>query len=284
MSRKILIVYNPQAGRKSHEIVLKAIKDNMPDELDPDYIDIRNFETTEHIYDYEIVVAVGGDGTVNTVASRLQYGSIPLGIIPAGSGDGLARHLGIKKDIKTALNVLVTGEAKQIDTGDLSGTFFINIAGTGFEAEVAHRFGKSSGRGFMGYFKTVSETFKSHPEREVELIIDGKKQPIKYFSLSIANGSQWGNNFRIASKADLQDHSFEIAVMRKPKWSQIPKLIRELLSQKQVDSSLITYYKASEVNISHAERVWHIDGEPIILTEKNRIACLPQSITVISPK
>ena len=255
----------------------------MPLQFEAEYLHIDQFNTYDNLYDFDIIVAVGGDGTVNSVASRLQYGSIPLGIIPAGSGDGFARHFGIPKNPEKALQVIEKGSVQLVDSGDLSGTFFINMAGTGFEAEVAHEFEHSSGRGLWGYIKIIKETFSRHPERIIELTIDNKKQDITYFSISIANGSQWGNNFKIAGSADLQDSKFEIAVMRKPKMFQIPGLVRQLLAGKQVDSKLMSYYTASELFISNSSERWHIDGEPIQLEHKNKISCLPNSLSVILP-
>ena len=263
---------------------MEQIKSSMPASLDARYMHIDEFNQFEDIYSFDGVAAVGGDGTVNAVASRLQYGNIPLAIIPAGSGDGFARHFKIPKNAKKALKIIEDWNVELVDSGDLSGKFFINVAGTGFEAEVAHEFAHTSGRGLVGYVKVIRETFNKHPERVIEISINEKRIEVSYFSISIANGSQWGNNFKIAGAADLQDSKFEIAVMRKPKWHQIPSLVRTLLAGKQADGGLMSYYTASELYIKNSSDRWHIDGEPLHLEHKNKISCLPNSLSVILPK
>ena len=118
----------------------------------------------------------------------------------------------------------------------------------------------------------------------VKMKVDGVKYSVEYFSLSVANGSQWGNNFEIASKADIQDGLLDVAIMKKPKWYQIPSLITYLKTKQQKNNSLFTYYKASEIDIKQSGKVWHIDGEPILLKKKKEIRLVPQSLKVIVPK
>jgi YegS/Rv2252/BmrU family lipid kinase len=229
-------------------------------------------------------VAIGGDGTVNTVAKRAHQQEKTLCVIPKGSGDGLARFLNIPRNVNAALEVAFHGKVIAIDTADVDGQFFLNVAGAGFEAEVAHKFGTEGIRGLKGYAKTIFESFGGRGEKEVILNLDGKKTTLPYFSISIANGSQWGNNFEIASSADIQDGLLDVAIMRKPKWYEVLGLISFLRSKKQENNRLFTYYKASDIELIQSGKLWHIDGEPVILKNKKHVSIHPQSLNIIVPK
>ena len=281
---KYLFVYNKKAGKKFRADIVDQIRGFLPKNTSYQFLEIQDFLDFQYINSFEVLVAIGGDGTVNTVASLANRYQKILAIIPKGSGDGLARFLGIKRNLREAISVLLAGSIIEIDIAYLSKNFFINVAGTGFEAEVAHRFGNSGIRGLYGYTKTIFNTFTKHEERFVKMKVDSKILTIRYFSLSIANGSQWGNNFEIASKADIQDGLLDVAVMKKPKWYQVLSLITYLKNSQQQDNKLFTYYKASEIDIKKSGKVWHIDGEPVLLKNKKEIRLVPRSLKVIVPK
>jgi len=279
----ILFVYNKKAGKKFEPSVVNTITELMPQSVDYAFIDIREVESTE-VSSYNVLVAIGGDGTVNTVAKIALENNKTLAVIPKGSGDGLARFLGISRNINAAVETLLNGTEINIDTAKVENVFFINVAGAGFEAEVAHKFGKEGIRGLKGYAKTIIESFGGRKEQEVRLSLDGKETTIPFFSISIANGSQWGNNFEIASAADIQDGLLDVAIMRKPKWYQVLGLISFLKSKKQKNTKLFTYYKASEIELSGSGERWHIDGEPVMLKNTKHIVINPKSLKVIVPK
>lgn len=280
---KYLFVYNKKAGKKYQPSFISKVKSFLPKEIEYRFIEIQQLQELHNVEEFNVLVAIGGDGTVNTVASLANKHQKILAIIPKGSGDGLARFLSISRDVKEAVDVLLHGSTIDIDVAFLSKNFFINVAGTGFEAQVAHRFGNSGTRGLYGYAKTIINTFNKHDERFVKMKVDGKTLTVRYFSLSIANGSQWGNNFEIASKADIQDGLLDVAVMKKPKWHQVFSLISYLRNNKQQDTKLFTYYKASEIDIKKSGKVWHIDGEPVLLKNKKEVRLVPQSLKVIVP-
>ncbi|NNJ54570.1 MAG: hypothetical protein HKP14_00480 [Bacteroidia bacterium] len=280
---RFLFVYNKKAGKRFEPSIVEQISTSMPSEAEFEFVDIREFESTNDLTSYDVYVAIGGDGTVNYVASKCYEYNKVLAVIPKGSGDGLARFLGISRNIQQALSVVLNGNKIEIDVAFVSDLFFINVAGTGFEAKVAHKFGAEGIRGLWGYIRTIKQIFKKHEEREVSLTVDGHKKKITYFSLSIANGSQWGNNFEIASKADIQDGLLDVAVMRKPKLSQIPALIAYLKNKQQKSSQLFEYYKAAEIDIKKSGKKWHIDGEPIILKNKKSIRVEEKGIKIIVP-
>jgi diacylglycerol kinase (ATP) len=279
----ILFVYNKKAGKKFEPSIVNEITALMPKSVRFSFIDIRELNTYD-VSVFDTLVAIGGDGTVNTVAKIASQKEKVLAVIPKGSGDGLARFLDISRDVKTAVFTLLNGKTVPIDTASVDNVFFVNVAGAGFEAEVAHKFGAEGIRGLKGYAKTILGSFKGRNEQEVTLTLDGKKTTLPFFSLSIANGAQWGNNFEIASAADIQDGLLDIAIMRKPKWYQILGLISFLKSKKQKNNALFTYYKASEIDLKRSGKLWHVDGEPIVLKNKKRVVIHPKNLKTIVPK
>lgn len=279
----ILFVYNKKAGKKFEPSIVNEITALIPKTIRFSFVDIREIDTYD-VTIFDTLVAIGGDGTVNTVAKIASKNNKTLGLIPKGSGDGLARFLTIPRDTKMAVRALLNGKTIAIDTARVDDVFFINVAGAGFEAEVAHKFGAEGVRGLKGYAKTILESFSGREEKKVTLTLDGKKTTLPFFSLSIANGAQWGNNFEIASNADIQDGLLDVAIMRKPKWHQILGLVSFLKSKKQVNNALFTYYKASEINVKRSGKLWHIDGEPIILKNKKRVVIYQKNLRTIVPK
>ncbi|MFT6112901.1 MAG: YegS/Rv2252/BmrU family lipid kinase [Bacteroidia bacterium] len=279
----ILFVYNKKAGKKFEPSIVNEITALIPKTIRFSFVDIREMDTYD-VTIFDTLVAIGGDGTVNTVAKIASKNNKTLGLIPKGSGDGLARFLTIPRDTKMAVRALLNGKTIAIDTARVDDVFFINVAGAGFEAEVAHKFGAEGVRGLKGYAKTILESFSGREEKKVTLTLDGKKTTLPFFSLSIANGAQWGNNFEIASNADIQDGLLDVAIMRKPKWHQILGLVSFLKSKKQVNNALFTYYKASEINVKRSGKLWHIDGEPIILKNKKRVVIYQKNLRTIVPK
>lgn len=280
---KVLFVYNKKAGKKFEPSVVNQITELIPQSIDFLFVDIREFDAYD-TSSFDSIVAIGGDGTINTVASRCTKQQKTLGIIPKGSGDGLARFLGIPRNLNQALEIFLNGKTIAIDTASVSNTFFINVAGAGFEAKVAHKFGAGGVRGLKGYAKTILDLFTKEKEKEVTLTIEGVETTLPFFSISIANGAQWGNDFEIASAADIQDGLLDIAIMRKPKWYQIALLVSYLRTKKQKNNKLFTYYKASKLSIKRSGKKWHIDGEPVILKNKKDVVLNPKSLNVMIAK
>ena len=277
---KLLFIYNKKAGKSFEPSIVDVLSKQMPASINFLFVDIREFDDFD-TSPFDTLVAIGGDGTVNTVAKRAFSQQKVLGIIPKGSGDGLARFLSIPRNTEQALSTILNRKIIQIDTAEVDGNFFINVAGAGFEAEVAHKFGKEGIRGLKGYAKTILESFGGREEKEVILTLDGKKTTVPFFSLSIANGAQWGNNFEIASAADMQDGLLDVAIMRKPKWHQVLGLIRFLKSKRQEDNALFTYYKASEISLKQSGKLWHLDGEPVLLKNKKHVVIHPRNLSTI---
>src|SRR4051812_15392154 len=152
-----------------------------------------------------MIVAVGGDGTVNEIASAIVGSGTALGIVPYGSGNGLARFLGIPMNPNQAIQALVKGHVESIDSGTVNGQPFFNMAGMGFDAHISEVFSHGKKRGFVSYIKSSIEEISTYDEQQYHIEIDGKVYERKAFMLSIANSSQYGNNAHISPKASVQD-------------------------------------------------------------------------------
>ncbi|HXC04120.1 MAG TPA: YegS/Rv2252/BmrU family lipid kinase, partial [Bacteroidia bacterium] len=234
--------------------------------------------------DYETVVAVGGDGTVNAVASALSGTSKKLGIIPLGSGNGLARHLGIPLDPVKALHMLGTAQTKLIDTCLLNGKTFFCTAGVGFDAHIGKLFAESRKRGMETYASmTIREIFSYIPH-QYRLTVDGKEYEHDAFVVAFANAAQYGGNAFIAPLADIQDGLIDISIIKPfPILKGIPMAWR--LFNKTLDRSSAVILLRGKHIVLEREKTGpvHYDGEPDIMGEKLEISIIPASLRVLVP-
>lgn len=210
-------------------------------------------------------VAWGGDGTVNEIGSALVGSDATLAIVPSGSGNGLARELGVPLDPASAFQVLFEGRARAIDAGELDGHLFFNIAGIGLDARVAHRFAKGGleRRGFVRYLELAAREVASFTPHEYALTADGRDLNVRPLLIAIANARQYGNGALIAPEAILDDGKLDVVVVDYlPAWKVLlhaPKLFAGTVAQ--VPGVSIT--RTSTLGIaSDAALVYHVDGEP----------------------
>ncbi len=234
--------------------------------------------------DVQRVVAVGGDGTINEVARGLIGSGIPLGIIPKGSGNGLARHLCIPLATRAAMRTFVTGEAIAMDTFTLNGKLSLNVSGIGFDGHIANLFGGSTKRGLAGYARLTLREFFRFPEFELTLSRDnGEIINRKAFVLAIANSSQYGNNACIAPKASVSDGLLHVNVLRK-----IPPYRFDFVYAffaKAIDRSPF-----SEILEERSFKIetkfpvpYHVDGEPCGEDTVFNVSIMPSALHVIAP-
>lgn len=212
-----------------------------------------------------LFVAWGGDGTVNEIGSALVGSSAAMAIVPSGSGNGLARELGIPLDPLLALRVALEGHSRLIDAGELDGHLFFNIAGIGLDARVAHRFaeGGLERRGFLRYLELAAREVASFTPHEYALTADGRDLNVRPLLIAIANARQYGNGALIAPEALLDDGKLDLVIVDYlPVWKVLmhaPKLFAGTVAQ--VPGVSIT--KTSTLGIaSDAALVYHVDGEP----------------------
>ncbi len=221
MKRKILFVINPISGGRA--------KYNFPEKIDK-YLDKTKFEYECVFTEYhghgsvlaaeaikngaDILVAVGGDGTINEVASEVDGTDKLMGIIPFGSGNGLARSLGIPVGDVQAIRRINNFHVSKIDTGTFNGKKFFNMAGVGFDAQISSRFAENIKRGLINYIKIVFSEVSNYDCQDYHLTIDGKEYEFKAFMISIANSSQYGNNAHISPFASLEDGLLDICIVK----------------------------------------------------------------------
>lgn len=256
--------------------------------------DFRFTERSEHAKELaqeaiaegcKIIVAVGGDGSINEVASALLGTDAVMGIIPAGSGNGLAMHLGYGRDIDEAIKKLNTAEECLIDVGLMNGRPFINLAGVGFDGLVSNLMKESAWRGFLPYFlKSVLASLQYTP-RECRIEIEGKVLIEKCFIISIANGPMWGYNFQIAPDARVDDGFFEVVILKDvPKWHYFA-LVPSSLNGKIYDADFVEHFTTRRVKISApGQNYIHLDGEGFVLEDDLEFEIKPKALKILVPK
>ncbi|GAA4783817.1 YegS/Rv2252/BmrU family lipid kinase [Olivibacter ginsenosidimutans] len=230
----------------------------------------------------DLLVAVGGDGTINEIAKELLHTAIPLAIIPEGSGNGLARYLQISSDLSTAINKINAGHVSTIDSGLVNGKAFFNVAGMGFDALISNRFAENLTRGPVGYLKIVLQEISRYRPQSYTLNIDGKILNREAFMISIANSPQYGNNAYIAPGATADDGLLDVCIIKQFPLLQFPVMIYHLFSRTAHQSEYVEIIKGKHIVIERETAgPVHLDGEPLELDRKLTIDVLPSSLKVV---
>ncbi len=226
LQKRILFIVNPISGIGRQKAVERLIEARL--DKDRFNISIAYTNAPGHATDIsrkaaadgvEIVVAVGGDGTVNETAAGLVDSETILAIVPAGSGNGLARHLKIPMNLKRAIDVINMGRILKIDTATMNDQLFVNVAGVGFDAAVAKKFALAGKRGFSTYLRITTNSYKQYEPKQYTLIIDGKVIKRRALLISFANSSQFGNNTSIDPSASVSDGYIDVCIVGKvPFW------------------------------------------------------------------
>ncbi len=227
-----------------------------------------------------IIVAVGGDGTVNEVGTALLHSKAALGIIPTGSGNGLARHLKIPMDALKALDLITEGNSMTMDSGEVNGKPFFCTAGIGLDAVVAERFAQIKGRGLFNYIKASLSAYQTH---EVEEIQDEKGNVYTGFLLSICNANQYGNNAFISPQSNVQDGMLELISIAPLRWFQIPSFIIRLFSKSLDQHSCYQVTSFHTLTLKRKKSgALHFDGDTMAHTDLLYVRCIPKSLNVIT--
>lgn len=290
-----LFIINPKAGAKSrhdlHRLIeLKAKQFNAAYEIIYTTHAQHAFELANEANadKYKVIVAVGGDGTINEVGRGLIQKEIALAIVPMGSGNGLARHSKIPLSAVKAIETAFTGKLTSMDVVQMNNHFSFNVSGVGFDSAVAHDFQHLHNRGFWGYFKLViKQAFQFKPiEVSIDLLSAEGTKNIKdhIFLLAIANSNQFGNNAIIAPAADTRDGKFNIVAVKPFAWYKMPYYAMMLFANKFDKIGAVLNYESSHCIIHTSTTTWHIDGEPLILEGAIEIKILPLAIQLIVPQ
>ena len=286
---RICFIHNPISGARR----LGKLENLVREHLDLDKFEYVIRETaspkdammlaSEAVSDkFAVVVAVGGDGTINEVVQGMGNHPLVLGIIPVGSGNGLARHLGLSLEPEKALKTINGMKTRTIDTATINGYPFVSIAGLGFDARVANKYNKLKKRGFMSYTRIVTQEFFRYREREYIMTFNDQKITRKALLLSVANSNQFGYNTIIAPHALPDDGLLEIIITRKFPIGELPRMVSLLFTGKIDQSPYIESYRAKEIFIlrKRGKRV-NIDGEAVKMGREIFIRIQPASLIVI---
>lgn len=290
MKKSVLFIINPISGGKKKLNFPAFAKTQLDlDILDPEFV---YTEWPTHANDLalsavkngkDIVVAVGGDGTINEVASALEGTPVIMGIIPFGSGNGLARALNISLNNKRALTVINNLKTRKIDSGVLNDRKFFNMAGMGFDAHISLKFAKLKNRGLKGYIGTALSEISSYSPDLYDLTIDGNHFKIDAFMISIANSCQYGNNAYISPEAKLDDGLLDICIIKPFPLSQLPVIGFHLFNKTIHKTKYVDIIKGKDIRINRKkEGTVHLDGEPVEMTKDVNIRVKPLSLIVLN--
>ena len=269
MSRKLLFIVNPNAGKKISQHIIDTIRKEFPQNI---YYQIAIWKDKDHFDEitallktqgYTDAVAVGGDGTVNQVAKTILDTDIALGIVPIGSGNGLARSLGLSMKIEEVIHQIAVGKTTTIDNGTANGIPFFCTSGIGFDAHIGNLFASSAKRGLQSYVKiTLTELFK-YRAKNYTLRFNNQEIKRKAFLITVANAGQYGNDFYIAPQASMQDGLFHVVVLKPFNAFSVIGLMVRILSRKANLSGSIETYVTDKITIVRDQKdTIHFDGDP----------------------
>jgi diacylglycerol kinase (ATP) len=271
----ITIIINPISGgvrpdaARARADLARAVLDQhgeRPDVFVTDAVGhARDLATAAMKQGARLVMAWGGDGTINEVASALAFSDVALGIVPAGSGNGLARELGVDPRPGVAIADALAAETRPIDVGEIEGRLFANIAGIGVDAFVASRFSLARRRGFLGYVGITASALMTYIPTHYHITTGGLSVDARAVLVTIANSAQFGNGARIAPGARVDDGLLDLVVVQE-RWrlatlGQLPRLFNGTMGRMRG----CTIQRIREV-IVEADRpmTFHVDGEPVV--------------------
>jgi YegS/Rv2252/BmrU family lipid kinase len=236
---------------------------------------------------YELVVAVGGDGTMNEVAQGLIDTPAALGLLPCGSGNGLARHLGIPHSVLGALR-LVSGVGARIgsmDTGNANGHTFFNAMGLGLDADVSCRFNRLSRRGLSGYARVAWTTLRELPSETCVISSVGRQETLDVLLIAIANSDQYGNNAWIAPGARVDDGRLDLVAIKAVGLARAAMLVPRLFLGNLDASRHVTRFCGTRFLIERAAPgLIHTDGETHLTGARVEVVVRPASLRVLVPQ
>lgn len=298
MKKKILFIINPISGVGRQKVVEKLIDKRL--NLNQFTPEITYTKAPKHAIElskeaannYDVVVAVGGDGSVNEISQGLINSDTALAIIPTGSGNGLAKHLHIPKKLEDAIKTINKFKTKKIDSVEINDLKFVNVAGIGFDAYIAHLFNKLGKRGFQSYAQIVQKRLPDYLKKnkiKTVVTIDGKSYERETFVISFANSSQYGNDAYIAPNAKIDDGLLDICFIKNFPTGITPVLAIRLFTQTLDRSKYMDVIQGKEINIKfpeiHGNKLIeaHIDGEPVYFKGEINMKVIPKSLNVIVP-
>ena len=282
---KIRFIINPISGTGKQKGIEKYITKHLENseiiytQKAGDATRISKEAANENI---DAIIAVGGDGTVNECLNGLVNTKTALGVIPCGSGNGFAYHIGMDRTIEKAVKQLKNIHIENIDTCTVNGVPFVNVSGIGFDAHIANLFLTLKERGFVKYAKLVIREL-GYNAKEYTIQYNNIERRVKAYMIDFANASQYGNNARISPMADFKDGLIDFVIVKDfPKW-KIPIFIYLLLTGKIHLSKHVEIIQCDKMTIKAENSLLHLDGEPFKTSNPIKVAILPKSLKILIP-
>ena len=287
-----LFLINPGSGRKRdadetiaiiHELYSRAGKPVETLKIDFSKLDQTLTEAIDS--GVQSIFAVGGDGTVNAIGTRLLNKPVNFGVIPKGSGNGYARYLGFSIKTRLAITQSLDAWAIKVDTGLFNDIPFLNVAGVGLDAEVARIFSEGNSRGFGPYVRSSAEGLMGFSPRDYQLDIDGEDHYFEeVMGIAIANGSQWGYDAQISPQASITDGFLDIIIVRKFPLIKVGAILSKLFSGKMERSKYVEVFRGKKVIIERSlPGSAQVDGEPIEAGSYIAVEVKEKSLNVLLP-
>ena len=289
---RITVIINPVSGTTSKKRIPELVNQYIPS----DKFEKQFFYTKYQGHAFELanqavkdnvncVIAVGGDGTVNEVARALVESSSVLGIVPMGSGNGLARDLFIPMDIRKALEVIRKGNRRTIDYCKANDRIFFCTCGIGFDALVSERFAKRKQRGPFAYMRSVIAEYLQFTPDTYEIIFENEVLIKKAFLVTCANASQYGNNAYIAPQADMNDGMMDVAILSPFSPLDIGNILIQMFTKQMAKNSKTQYYRSKKLTLRRKKPgIIHIDGELVLMDEVISLKAYHNGLHVMVPE
>ncbi len=288
MKGKILFIVNPVSGtgkQKQISSLLNGYLDLTKFEFEISFTECQGHASDlakEGAQKFDIVVAVGGDGTVNEVAKGLADSDCVMGIIPVGSGNGLARHLKLSMRLADSIKIINRREVKAIDAATINDNYFVNVAGIGFDAHIAHLYAKTSTRGPIPYAKLMTNEFYKYKPVDYKVFINNEEIDSSAFLISFANSSQFGNNAYISPNAIIDDGLIDVCMMREFPIVEVGQITYQLFNKRVDKSKYMKIVKTDHVRIVAQQNIkGHIDGEPVSFPKEIEVKVNPGALRII---
>ena len=289
MKKRILFILNPNSGTSGKEGVVGLIDRCLNKELF--VADVVTTAYAGHATELakeaaakgvDVCVAVGGDGTVNEVARGIVHTNTALGVLPCGSGNGLARHLMLPMNIAKCIEILNLCKVKDLDYGLVNDYPFFCTCGMGFDAYVSQKFAEAGKRGPITYVQKVLEEGVKYQPETYEIRDDNGTATYKAFLVSCANASQYGNNAYIAPQASMSDGLMDVVIMEPFDILEAPQISIDMFNKTLDKSSRIKTFRSKHIFIHRSKPgIIHFDGDPVMTSADVEVRLVEKGIKMI---
>ncbi|MGC5746735.1 YegS/Rv2252/BmrU family lipid kinase [Chryseobacterium sp. NFX27] len=280
---KVAFIINPFSAKKNYQPFLDELQKKVDNPL---YYISESIPATDDFIranfdQIDIFVAIGGDGTISTVARNLINTDKILAIFPAGSGNGFSNETQFSKNLDELLEKIKTRASRKIDTFTVNDRLSINVSGTGFDGKVVKEFEKTN-RGFKNYIKVSLKTFFNYKPIKVKFFDEAYQQYNgKYLMLNIANTRQFGNNAYIAPNASKSDGLVDMVLVKKFPLTYSALFAFRMFTKRLKDDEYVTYLPVSEISFKVTTKNWHLDGEFNKIKSPVHVKVLPASLNIL---